>query len=70
MQIRKISTPPKICIKMIKIPLIGLLVAPGADVECNVPFLLEALSSIVTGKDALLSKINYLWILHIFPKFE
>ena len=55
MQIRKILTPPKICIKLIKIPLIGLLVAPGADVECNVPFLLETFSSIVTGKDVLLS---------------
>ena len=35
-------------------------VAPGADVQYNILFLLEALWSIVPEKDALLSKVTYL----------
>lgn len=50
-QISKISTPPKIHIKMIKIPLIVLLVASGIAVEYNVTFLFEVLCSIVTEKE-------------------
>ena len=46
MHIRKISTPPKIIIKMIKILLIVPLVALGAAVVYNEAFLLVLLSKV------------------------
>ena len=46
MQIRKISIPPKISIKMIKIPLIVSLVALGVAVVYNEAFLLVFLSKV------------------------